>query len=226
MVGMKPWRLPNQGRPTIVPAAGRRRPSAGSPPRSARATGPAPDAELWIGDDAAVVAAPHGPLVLAADAVVEGVHADLSLVSLDDLGWKALSAAVSDIGAMGARPLHALVTICVPPGTDLDALAEGVAEASAAWNCPVVGGDLSAAAQVVVSVAVSGVLEGGRPPVTRAGASAGDVLVVTGPLGGSAAGLRLLRSGRGRRPAWWRPTAARSPAWPRAGSPPRRGPPP
>ncbi len=163
----------------------------------ARATGPAPDAELWIGDDAAVVAAPHGPLVLAADAVVEGVHADLSLVSLGDLGWKALSAAVSDIGAMGARPLHALATICVPPGTDLVALAEGVAEASAAWNCPVVGGDLSAAAQVVVSVAVSGVLEGGRPPVTRAGASAGDVLVVTGPLGGSAAGLRLLRSGRG-----------------------------
>ncbi|MGO9457045.1 MAG: thiamine-phosphate kinase [Acidimicrobiales bacterium] len=162
-----------------------------------RATGPAPDTELWIGDDAAVVAAPRGPLVLATDAVVEGVHADLSLVTLGDLGWKALSAAVSDIGAMGARPLHALVAICAPPATDLDALIEGVAEASAAWDCPVVGGDLSGAAQVVVSVAVTGVLEAGRPPVTRAGASAGDVLVVTGPLGGSAAGLRLLRSGRG-----------------------------
>jgi thiamine-monophosphate kinase len=161
-----------------------------------RATGPAPDGELWIGDDAAVVAAPAGPLVLATDAVVEGVHADLSLVTLGDFGWKALSAAVSDVGAMGARPLHGLVAVCAPSGTDLDALAEGLAEASAAWGCPVVGGDLSSAAEVVVSVAVTGVLEGGRPPVTRAGASPGDVLVVTGPLGGSAAGLRLLRAGQ------------------------------
>lgn len=148
-----------------------------------------------MGDDAAVVACPDGPLVLTADAVVGGVHADLSLVSLGDFGWKALTAAVSDVGAMGGRPLHALVTLCVPFGTDLDALAEGIAEASAECRCPVVGGDLSAAAEVVASVAVTGVLEGDLPPVTRAGARPGDRLVVTGPLGGSAAGLRLLREG-------------------------------
>jgi thiamine monophosphate kinase len=97
-----------------------------------RATGTAPVGELWLGDDAAVVGAPDGPLVLSTDAVVEGVHADLSLVTLDDLGWKALTAAVSDIGAMGARPLHALVAICAPEGTDVGALVEGLAEGSPA----------------------------------------------------------------------------------------------
>lgn len=162
-----------------------------------RASGPPPPGQIWIGDDAAVVPAPGGPLVLATDAAVAGVHADLSLVGLDDLGWKAFTAAVSDVGAMGARPLHALVTLCVPPGTDLDALAGGVAEASAEWRCPVVGGDLSTAGQVVVSVAVTGLLDGDRPPVTRGGASPGDRLLVTGPLGGSAAGLRLLRERAG-----------------------------
>jgi thiamine-monophosphate kinase len=161
------------------------------------ASGPPGPAEIWIGDDAAVVGAPDGRLVLATDAAVAGVHADLSLVGLDDLGWKALTAAVSDVGAMGARPLHALVTLCAPPRTDLEALTAGLAEASARWTCPVVGGDLSTADQVVISVAVVGVLEGASPPVTRTGASPGDLLVVTGALGGSAAGLRLLRGGGG-----------------------------
>lgn len=161
----------------------------------AEASGPAPPGEVWIGDDAAVVARPGGRLVLATDAVVEGVHADLDLVGLDDLGWKALTATVSDIGALGARLLHALVAFCVPPGTDLVLLARGVAEASAEWRCPVVGGDVTASSQVVVSAAATGVLDGDAPPVLRSGASPGDRIFVTGPLGASAAGLRLLRRG-------------------------------
>jgi len=159
------------------------------------ASGPPPSGHLWIGDDAAVVPPPVGSLVLSTDAAVAGVHADLDLVGLDDLGWKALTAAVSDLGAMGAIPRWALVTLCLPAGTDLDRLGRGLADASAAWACPVVGGDLTTAAQVVVSVSVAGDLVGDRPAVTRAGASAGDTLFVTGPLGASAAGLRLLRAG-------------------------------
>jgi len=160
------------------------------------ASGEAPWGELWIGDDTAVVLPPPGPLLFGVDAAVAGVHADLGLVSLEDLGWKALTAAVSDIGAMGGRPLHAVVTMCVPGGTDLGRLTAGVAAAAARWGCPVVGGDLSTADQVMVSVAVTGTLDGGVPPaVTRAGASAGDALLVTGPLGASAAGLRVLRQG-------------------------------
>ena len=161
-----------------------------------QATGPPPTGQIWIGDDAAVVPSPSGKLVLSTDAAVAGVHADLDLVGLDDLGWKALTAAVSDLGAMGAVPCWALLTLCLPAATDLDLLGCGLADAAAAWACPVIGGDLTAADQLVVSVSVAGDLVGDRPAVTRAGASAGDVLLVTGPLGASAAGLRLLRAGR------------------------------
>lgn len=160
-----------------------------------RALGTPPPGDVWIGDDAAVVASPPGRLVFATDAVVAGVHADLSLTGLDDLGWKALTATLSDIGAVGGRPTYAVVDFCVPPGTDLVLLASGVAEAAAAWACPVVGGDVTTAADVVVGAAATGVLEGDGPPVLRSGASPGDRLVVTGPLGASAAGLRLLRAG-------------------------------
>ena len=156
----------------------------------------APVGEIWIGDDAAVVGVPGRGVVLATDTAVAGVHADLGLVGLDDLGWKALTAAVSDVAAMGAWCRHALVALCAPPGTDIDRLNDGLAQAAAHWHCPVVGGDLSTAGQVVVAVTVTGSLGEGPGPVTRAGAAPGDHLVLTGPLGGSAAGLRLLRQGR------------------------------
>jgi thiamine-monophosphate kinase len=158
--------------------------------------GPGPAGEIWIGDDAAVVHRPEGSLVLAVDAAVEGVHADLTLVTLADMGWKAMAAAISDVGAMGARPMHALVTLCTPPDTDLALLNQGVADAAATWDCPVVGGDLSLAGQVVVNVAVTGVLEPDLgPPVPRSGASPDDLLFLTGPVGAAAAGLRVLRAG-------------------------------
>ncbi|HUR18137.1 MAG TPA: thiamine-phosphate kinase [Acidimicrobiales bacterium] len=150
--------------------------------------------ETWIGDDAAVVAAPAGALLLTSDAVVAGVHADLDLVGLDDFGWKAVAAAVSDVAAMGGRPTHLLVSLCAPEGTDIDLLYAGVVAASSEYGCPVVGGDLSGASQLVVSVTVVGDAgAGAAPPVLRSGAGAGDTIFVTGPLGSSAAGLRRLR---------------------------------
>ncbi|MDQ2826363.1 MAG: AIR synthase related protein, partial [Actinomycetota bacterium] len=69
---------------------------------------------------------PSGPLLLAADAVVAGVHADLDLVGLDDMGWKALVANVSDIAAVGGRPCYALVTVAGPlDGIDFELLYDG-----------------------------------------------------------------------------------------------------
>jgi thiamine-monophosphate kinase len=155
-----------------------------------------PPGETWIGDDAAVVASPEGVLLLSTDAAVAGVHGDLSLVGLDDFGWKALTAAVSDIAAMGGRPRHALVTVAGPPEVDLELLYQGLAEAASTWACPVVGGDLANAPVLVVSVSVEGGIDGA--PVLRSGARAGDTLMVTGPLGAAALGLRLLREGGGR----------------------------
>lgn len=154
-----------------------------------------PAGETWIGDDAAVVVPPIGGLLLAADLVVVGVHADLDLVGLDDLGWKAMAVNVSDIAAMGGRPTHALVSVAGPPDIDLALLYRGVAAAAEEYGCPVVGGDLSFAKELVVSVAIIGEA-GERPPVLRGGALPGDAIFVTGPLGGSAAGLRLLREHR------------------------------
>lgn len=159
--------------------------------------GPAAAGEVWIGDDAAVLALPGGGeldrgwLLFAADTVVVGVHADLSLTGLDDLGWKAMAASVSDIAAMGGEPGHAVITVAGPPGTDLGLLYEGVAAAASSFGCPVVGGDLTNAGDTVVTVAVTGYCPG--RPVLRSGARPGDVIWVTGPLGGAAAGLRLLR---------------------------------
>jgi thiamine-monophosphate kinase len=157
-----------------------------------------PPGDTWIGDDAAVVTttATHQNL-LATDLIVEGVHVDLGLCSLHDVGYKALMVTVSDLAAMGAWPDYALVSIACPPGTDFDQLGAGLAAAAAETGCVVVGGDLSQSPTLVISTAVFGGLRGGsgEGPMLRSGARPGDHLLVTGPLGGSAAGLRLLRAG-------------------------------
>lgn len=155
-----------------------------------------PDGETWIGDDAAVLVADGSRrLLLATDLTVAGVHADLGVMSLSDLGWRAMAAALSDIAAMGGTPSRALVGVAGPPSTDLDLLYEGIGSAAEAHRCPVVGGDLSTGDQLVVAVTVTGLVEDEPRPVLRSGARPGHAILVTGPLGGSAAGLRLLRAG-------------------------------
>ncbi|HVA03478.1 MAG TPA: thiamine-phosphate kinase [Acidimicrobiales bacterium] len=154
-----------------------------------------PPGEVWIGDDAAVLGARPGRLLITTDLSVVGVHADLALIGVDDLGWRALVAAVSDVAAMGGRPDGAVVAVAGPPDTDLDLLYDGITASSAVLGCPVIGGDLSNATQLIVAVAVAGHVEGDPGPVRRDGARAGHALFVTGPLGAGAAGLRLLRAG-------------------------------
>lgn len=137
-----------------------------------------------IGDDCAVVdcEGEGRSLLLAADAVVAGVHGD----DVQDLGWKAVVANVSDVAAMGGRPLWLLVTVAGPAhGVDLDVLYRGIHQAALEYGCEVVGGDLSNASALVVSVAVVGYCDG--TPVLRSGAGVGDSVFVTGPLGGAAA---------------------------------------
>lgn len=153
--------------------------------------GPAPEGEVWIGDDAAVLG--QG-LLAAVDAVVEGVHftADTAIA---DVGWKAAVASISDIAAMGGQPTRLLVTVVGPPTTDLDGLYAGIGEAAARYGCPVVGGDLANGPGLFVSVTVLGTVDG--PPVLRSGARPGDRIWVTGPLGGAAAS-RYQRRARAR----------------------------
>jgi thiamine-monophosphate kinase len=157
--------------------------------------------DTGLRDDAAVIDLPRGgSLVASVDSVVAGVHVDMALCSPADVGWKSLMGAVSDLAAMGARPVGALVALCAPApgaagGLTLGVM-EGVAEASRESGCVVVGGDLSASAVLTVVVTVLGTVDEGLA-VHRGGARPGDAVFVTGPCGGSAAGLRVLRAGGG-----------------------------
>ncbi len=167
---------------------------------------------LGLRDDAAIVDVPGGgSVVVSADSVVDGVHVDLSVGSAADVGWKALMGALSDLAAMGAFPLGALVSLCVPGGSGDGEVAlgvmAGVAEASAATRCPVVGGDVSTAGELVVAVTVLGSVGEDGAAVSRSAGLAGDVVLVTGPCGASAAGLRELRAGTGPGDAYRRPMA-------------------
>ena len=103
-------------------------------------------------------------------------------------------AALSDLAAMGARPRGLVVAVTAPPGTDVEALHHGIADAAALSDTPVVGGVLSRGLEVSVAVTVFGECPG-RGAVLRNGAKPGDELLVTGPLGRAAAGLRRRRGG-------------------------------
>lgn len=157
---------------------------------------PAPPGEVWFGDDAAVLKVPaaNGLLLLTTDTLVAGLDADLSLTTLADLGWKALVVNLSDIAAMGGNPAYGVASVVGLGPDGIDELYTGIREAATRYSCPVVGGDLSGGNQVVVSVAVTGWLDG--PPVLRSGARPGDTIWVTGPLGAAAAGLRWLRAAK------------------------------
>jgi thiamine-monophosphate kinase len=153
-----------------------------------------PSGEVHVGDDAAVLAPFVGQALISTDVAVLGVHLDETLFPLEDLGFKAVAAAVSDLAAMGGRPRAAVVAVSSPPGTDLEELHRGIADAATITNCPIVGGDLTRSTDVAVAVTVMGECPD-RGAVLRSGAKPGDEILVSGPLGRSAAGLRRRRAG-------------------------------
>ncbi len=128
-------------------------------------------------------------LVVTQDALVEGVHFRLDWTSWRDLGYKAAAVNISDLAASGAEPEALIVSLGLPGESEADdviALYEGIAEA----GVPVTGGDTTSAERLYLSVTALGRAE--RVP-GRDGARAGDLLVVTGPLGASAAGFHCLQ---------------------------------
>ncbi|MGH9295510.1 MAG: thiamine-phosphate kinase, partial [Acidimicrobiales bacterium] len=155
------------------------------------------DGETYAGDDTAVLhSPPNGArLLLTTDLLAEGVHFDLSLGTLQDAGWKAVVANASDIAAMGGRLLHAVAAVAGPGRAGLDELFAGMVEAGERFGVDLVGGDLSSSERWFVAVAMTGTCDE-RRPVLRGGAAAGERIFVTGPLGGSAAGLARLREAR------------------------------
>ncbi|MHB8450266.1 MAG: thiamine-phosphate kinase [Mycobacteriales bacterium] len=157
--------------------------------------GPAPPA--GPGDDAAVVPAPDGRVVATTDLLVEGRHFRMDFSTPYDIGRKAAAANLADVAAMGAVGRALLVGLAAPatlPLTVVDALAAGLRDEAAVVGAVVVGGDTVASDHLMLAVTALGDLQG-RAPVTRSGARPGDVVVLAGMVGASAAGLAALRAG-------------------------------
>ncbi len=151
-----------------------------------------------IGDDAAVVTVPDGVLLVTTDLLIERVHFLRGTIGPRQLGYKALAVNLSDIAAMGGRPLDAYLSIAVPadvPVEELDAIYAGFKELARSIGVNLLGGDTTGSKQDLhLSVVVIG---SARPEqvLYRSGARVGDRLLVTGTLGDSAGGLRLLLTG-------------------------------
>jgi thiamine-monophosphate kinase len=146
---------------------------------------------LGVGDDAAVLAPPRGEALCATvDAVVEGVHFDRRYAPAD-VGWKALAVNLSDLAAMGARPLWALVALAFPRGTPpsrLTGVARGLGACARRYGVALVGGNVSRAGELSVTVTAVGAARRGEL-LTRAGARPGDLLLASGTFGEAALGL-------------------------------------
>jgi thiamine-monophosphate kinase len=156
-------------------------------------TQPRDDVRLGIGDDAAVLAVPAGQeLAVAIDTLVEGVHFPRGTAAAD-IGWKALAVNLSDLAAMGASPAWALLALTLPvaDAAFVEGFAEGFAQLAQPHRLALVGGDTTRG-PLCISVAVHGFVPPGKA-LTRAGARAGDAVLVTGTLGDAAAGLHALQ---------------------------------
>ncbi|ORV18309.1 thiamine-monophosphate kinase [Mycobacterium celatum] len=165
--------------------------------RLVRRRGQPPTVALGPGDDAAVVRADDGRVVVSTDMLVESRHFRLDWSTPHDVGRKAIAQNAADIEAMGARPTAFVASFGAPPETpvaEVDALADGMWEEAERVGAGIAGGDLVGSPQWVVSVTVLGDLAG-RAPVLRSGARPGSAVAVTGELGWSAAGYALWCNG-------------------------------
>ncbi len=157
---------------------------------------PAPRAPIHLGsgDDAAITV-PGGATATSVDALVEGVHFSRETATLAQIGHKALATALSDLAAMGAEAGEAYVILGVPAGLDEDGcieLLDGLLALAAATETSLAGGDVSRAAELFLAITVVGHAPGPGALVARSGARPGDALVLSGEIGGAAAGLHLL----------------------------------
>ncbi len=147
----------------------------------------------YIGDDCAVVPPREGRLLVTVDELCEGIHFSLEYFSLSDVGYKSVSAACSDIAAMGGTPAGVVLALGLPEGfseAELAELYDGVSDFCGRWGISVYGGNISGSrCGVRVVTAVLGFAEA---PVMRSGARPGDLIAVTGELGASSAGMLLL----------------------------------
>ncbi len=155
-----------------------------------------PEVQVGPGDDAAVIAGPAGEVVASVDLLVQDRHFRLDWSSASDIGHKAAAESISDINAMGGVASALLIGLGTPEGTESGwvlELADGIAAEAAEVGASVVGGDLTSAAAVTLSVTALGFCAHGV--VRRTGARSGDVVALAGRQGWAGAGFAVLARG-------------------------------
>jgi thiamine-monophosphate kinase len=154
---------------------------------------------LGIGDDAALIAPTPGyETILTCDWFLEGSHFLRDKHPADSIGWKCLARAVSDIAAMGGRPMYFLLSLALPKthtGQWLNQFLGGLRRAARRLGCQLAGGDTTRNAQILINVTVLGEIRSGRA-IHRSGARPGDLIFVSGRLGESELGFQRLRRSR------------------------------
>lgn len=153
---------------------------------------------VGIGDDGAVVKGFDGFETISTDMLVERVDFDLSWADPHDLGTKSLEVSLSDISAMGSRPAYSMLSLAIPKklltGEFLSRFVDGYLTSAKRACVRLIGGDISGIdGPFIIDSTVIG--RSTNPPILRSGARDGDVIFVSGELGGAAAGLELLKSG-------------------------------
>ena len=149
-----------------------------------------------ISDDAAVYMPSPGKVQLVTtDAFIEGIHFDLTFTSFLHLGWKVMAASMSDIAAMGGTPRYATITLSLSQKISVEMVEElyrGIASICKKYSCLVIGGDTTASSgNMMISVTVIGEAVESKV-IRRSGAKPGDYICVSGHLGSSLAGLKIL----------------------------------
>jgi thiamine-monophosphate kinase len=153
-----------------------------------------PDLLIGIGDDAAVWKSQELALGTT-DMLVQDLHFTLETTTWRDLGWKALAVNISDIAAMGGIPDYAMISLGLPSDTEVNHITElyrGIAEIARQFDVAIVGGDITESPLLIISPSLIGTVEKDRM-LTRSSAIPGDRIAVTGYLGSSAAGLRMMK---------------------------------
>ncbi|MHB8156015.1 MAG: thiamine-phosphate kinase [Desulfocucumaceae bacterium] len=151
-----------------------------------------------IGDDAAVIAPGEGNVLLVScDMLMERTHFIYGRTTPFQLGYKAIAVNISDIAAMGGKPRHVLVSLALPQWItveDVEGIYTGMKDILSRWSVNIIGGDTVSSEVLAIDVTIIGEAPNGSV-LTRGGARPGDVIMVTGNLGDSAAGLEILLRG-------------------------------
>ncbi len=145
------------------------------------------------GDDTAAWQTAEGRELFTTDTMVEGIHFTRVTTPWRELGWKAIAANISDVASMGGLPTYALITLGLPPETAVDDIEEmyrGMLEICSAYGMAIVGGDIVGSPVLFITTALTGVVQ--HAPMLRSNARPGDAVAVSGYVGSSGGGLRVM----------------------------------